>query len=284
MEADRPSQTAVATAFLRALHLRIDDAPPVFADPLAEAFLPDYLQRFLRRLGDLAPRWVRTFRNRQAGATQMRAQVLLRARYAEDALAAARRRGIARYVILGAGFDSYAQRCDGDALPVVEIDHPATQSQKLARLGAARPQAAVYLPVDFEDRGLRDALDPTPEPQMISWLGTTYYLDEGAIRDTLTTLAGLSAPGSELVLDYWRDAGAPGPSTLLLWGTRIATQLQAEPMRSFFSPREMERLVSDCGWRIREHCAPEIQNERYLTGRRDGLRAPAFAYLLHLER
>jgi len=284
MQADRPSQTAVATAFLRALHLRVDDAPAVFSDTRAGDFLPDYLQRFLDRLARLEPRWTRAFRQRQAGATQMRAQVLVRARYAEDALAAARRRGAVRYVILGAGFDSFAQRQHGDPLPVVEIDHPATQRHKLAILGEGRPEAVDYLPVDFQSRGLRDVLEPTSAPQMISWLGTTYYLDEAAIRDTLTTLGELSAPGSELVLDYWREAGTPGPSSLLLWGTRIATQLQAEPMRSFFTPRDMERLVNDCGWYIREHCAPDIQNQRYLAGRQDGLRVPSFAYLLHLER
>jgi len=284
MQADRPSQTAIATAFLRALHLRVDDAPPVFDDRRAADFLPDYLQRFLDRLERLEPRWARQFRQRQAGAAQMRAQILVRARYAEDALAAARRRGAERYVILGAGFDSFAQRQGPDPLPVLEIDHPATQGFKLTQLGEARPAATQYLPVDFESRGLRDVLQPGRGPQMISWLGTTYYLAEAAIRDTLTTLAELSAPGSELVLDYWREAGTPSLSSLLLWGTRIATELQAEPMRSFFPPRRMEALAADCGWQVREHCAPEIQNQRYLADRQDGLRVPAFAYLLHLER
>jgi hypothetical protein len=35
---------------------------------------------------------------------------------------------------------------------------------------------------------------------------------------------------------------------------------------------------------VREHCAPDIQNQRYLRSRRDGLEVPGFAYLLQLER
>jgi hypothetical protein len=46
----------------------------------------------------------------------------------------------------------------------------------------------------------------------------------------------------------------------------------------------MEQLVASTGWRIREHCAPDIQNARYLAERTDGLRVPSFAFLLHLEK
>ena len=67
---------------------------------------------------------------------------LSRSRYAEDQLAAALDQGVQQYVILGAGFDTFAFRRPDllDRLQVFEIDHPATQAlkhQRLAMLGKA---------------------------------------------------------------------------------------------------------------------------------------------------
>ena len=54
--------------------------------------------------------------------------VIVRARYTEDALSAAIARGVRQYVLIGAGFDSYALRIPPEAknVAVIEIDHPAT--------------------------------------------------------------------------------------------------------------------------------------------------------------
>lgn len=288
-----PSRTAFATALLRALHRIVDEAPPVFDDAPAAHFLPDYQQRFLRRLAALPKAWLPLFRQRRDGLTRMRSQVVVRSRYAEDALADARRSGAGRsgagrYLILSAGLDSFGLRqADAtDPIPVLEIDHPNTQAWKRERVQALRssvPQLR-YLPVDFERQSLDDALPEHPEPQFISWLGTTYYLSRAAITATLTQLARRSVPGSRLVLDYWSDRTPLSLDTPLLAGTRIATAWQQEPMRSFFDPEDITRLARECGWRVHEHCPPAEQNRRYLQGRRDGLEVPAFAFLLHLER
>lgn len=288
MEPGKPSRTALATAFLRALHRVVDDAPPVFDDRHAVRLLPAVQARFLERLARLPRSWTAIYRQRYNGLTGMRSHVVVRARYAEDALVGARRRGAVRYVVLAAGLDTYALRTRGtaDALPVVEIDHPATQAWK-RRLFAERgldEAAAQWAPVDFERDGIETSLGREPVQQFVSWLGTTYYLSRDAIAGTLTALARCSAPGSELVLDYWREPPLFDPAAVLLWGTRVATAFQREPMRSFFTPGAMEALVVRCGWHVREHCAPSIQDERYLAGRGDGLAIPSFAYLLHLER
>ena len=67
--------------------------------------------------------------------------VLMRARYAEDALERALEPGVRKYVILGAGMDSFAfrrpdlmRRSQAD-----EVDHPVTQSAKLRRIKRAGP-------------------------------------------------------------------------------------------------------------------------------------------------
>jgi O-methyltransferase involved in polyketide biosynthesis len=147
--------------------------------------------------------------------------------------------------------------------------------------GLTTPSELTMLPVDFERTTLADVWPDAAEPDFISWLGTTYYLSKAGIRTTLETLRQRTAPGTELVLDYWRGDGRSSLNPLLL-GTRLAVALQGEPMRSFFSPREIEEVAIQAGWRVLEHCSPTEQSRRYLAKRRDALRVPSFAYLLRL--
>lgn len=286
MRSDSPSQTAMAAAFLRALHTVADDPPRVFEDPLAAAFLPGYQQRFLARLQALPQGWTQAFRQRRSAIGRMRAQILVRSRYAEDALAGARGAGAVRYLILAAGLDTFAWRQDDPPIPVIELDHPATQRWKqdmLERTGRRQPASVTLQPIDFERQALSEVLTPAPGPQFISWLGTTYYLTHPILHATLSTLATLSPRRSRLALDYWED-GALGLDTPLLWGTRLATAMQLEPMRCFLTPARLHDLADASGWHVRETLDATAQNERYLSGRSDGLEVPAFAHLALLER
>jgi len=57
--------------------------------------------------------------------------VVIRSRYAEDALRKATIRGVRQYVLIGAGFDSFALRrpAFSNLLEIFEVDHPATQTR-----------------------------------------------------------------------------------------------------------------------------------------------------------
>ena len=84
-----------------------------------------------------------------------RGQATYRSRYAEDSLAAAVERGIAQYVVLGAGLDSFAYRSPLAAkVATFEVDHRSTQAWKRGQLEAAGITAAgtvTFVPFDFED-------------------------------------------------------------------------------------------------------------------------------------
>ncbi len=290
MQDARPSRTALATAFARAAHLQIDDSPPVFNDSAAYNLLPAYQQRAIRRLGFVSQPWMRRLRPPRDAFTAMRTHIVVRARFTEDSLAEARSTGVNRYVVLAAGLDTFALRQGNSSagrIPVLEIDHPATQGwkQKLQAEGnIGVPDDLTFLPIDFERMSLSDAWIETQGAEFISWLGTTYYLTREAIASTLRTLAERTGAGTQMVLDYWREPPALDASSPLLWGTRIAVALQQEPMRSFFDPDEIENLAETNGWRIRGNWSPEDQFRRYLADRKDRLYVPSFAYLLHLER
>jgi methyltransferase (TIGR00027 family) len=281
-----PSRTAYATTLMRAVHVLFDDPPPVLDDQIAYQLLPTYLRRFLRRRAGFPSAWLKQFRSRDLASLAMRSQIIVRARYAEDCLAAARQTGASRYIVLGAGLDTFALRQQAPEITVVEIDHPATQRWKqqiLQQRSIALPKNLTFLPVDFEHSSLTAAWLDNPQPDFISWLGTTYYLSRKGITETLITLREKTQPGSQLVLDYWRESPA-GVFNPLLLGTRIAVAAQGEPMRSFFEPSDIEQLAASTGWRMIEHLTPAEQNTRYLANRKDRLSVPSFAYLLRLER
>ncbi len=139
MDSQGPSQTAVGAALLRAAHLVLDDEPKIFVDelalPLCGAQDASALHRMLTALETEAARIVGPA---QAAAVlrAVRTAVLIRSRYTEEAVEAAMTQGVRQYVILGAGLESFPyRRSDLIAqLHVFEVDHPATQAWKQARL------------------------------------------------------------------------------------------------------------------------------------------------------
>src|SRR5262249_26194057 len=95
-----PSATAERAAVMRAVHHR-PDRPRVLDDPIAirllEAATATAVETDLARYDTLPLR-------------RLRATIAFRSRYAEDALRDAVDRGVARYVVLGAGLDTFAYR------------------------------------------------------------------------------------------------------------------------------------------------------------------------------
>jgi len=114
-------------------------------------------------------------------------------------------------VLLGAGLDTRAARLGLDDVRFFEVDHPATQEDKLERLARVSEyprDRAAYVPCDFETddflaRLAAAGLD-TSEPSVVVWEGVTYYLTEQAVRATLHRIAhGLDA-SSTVLFDYVR--------------------------------------------------------------------------------
>ena len=121
MEKFSASRTALATALMRAAHTRLD-ANPLIDDPWGDRLVPESVR------GAMA--------DQALLQSPAYANVILRTRYAEDALEIAVAKGVAQYVLVGAGFDSFALRRPyfAAALEIFEIDFPATQNLKLERI------------------------------------------------------------------------------------------------------------------------------------------------------
>lgn len=287
MNPRRASKTAEVVAAVRAAHL-LYDAPVVFTDPYA-IHLTSPLWRFLAR-HRLAYRFVAECLLKVL--RPVRGQILGRARYCDELLDAAIKRGITQCIIVGAGLDSLALRRPdlADTLTIYELDHPNSQAVKRQRLQGISnklPHNLVFVPADFERVTVLHALQSTAfqtkEPAFFSWLGTTLYLSPEAIFATLTDIATHAAPSSELLLDYsMSDHLLTGIDKKELIALKKYVARLGEPFRANFSPDELVAKVTDLGYRILEHLSYRDQCARFFSNRSDDLRPAAFSNFLHL--
>jgi methyltransferase (TIGR00027 family) len=198
---------------------------------------------------------------------------------AEATVLDAVRAGVDQYVILGAGFDTFAMRHPelAGVLRVFEVDHPAVQALKRERLTGAPPVDLMpeFVPVDFEvdrlrERLLESQLDST-RPAVISWMNTLPYLTVDAITATLRDLHAVVAPGSMLVTNY-PCTGVPttAEQQAVLDSVRADVFRRGEPWQSNFTPDEFVALVTECGFALDAHLTEHDINERFFAGRTDG--------------
>ena len=278
---DRPSRTAQRVAMRRAAHQLLDD-PKVFDDPVALRIIGQ--ESALALQGD--PRQFET----TPLSPYLRAFMAARSRYAEEKLAAGVRRGVRQYVILGAGLDTFAYRnpYPKGILRLFEVDHPATQAWKRARLeeiGVPLPADLTFAPVDFETQtlaeGLRGAGYDPGKCTFFSWLGVTEYLRSEAVMATLRFIASASA-GSGVVFDYMISPSLLTPAQRPAFDAlarRVASA--GEPWHAFFDPGSLTRDLRAMGFRYVEDIGSEEINARYFKNRRDGLRVGSLSHVMN---
>jgi methyltransferase (TIGR00027 family) len=271
---DEPTEgaedSAVRVALWRAMHVQVDPPPHVLEDEVG------------LQLAAPADGWRARPDMDPDGTRWFRAGIVARARFVEDLVAEQAGRGVAQYVILGAGLDTFAQRRPALAsrLRVFEVDQPGPQAWKRRRLdelGYGVPKWVRLVPVDFEGGGswweqlLAADFDPA-RPAVVVSTGVTLYLSEEANAATLRQMAEL-APGSTLAMTFLLppelvdDVLRPGFEAAER-GARAA----GTPFISFYTPDEMLALARQAGFRDARHVNAAALNALYFAERADGLR------------
>jgi methyltransferase (TIGR00027 family) len=271
-----PESTAVRVALWRALHLQVDQQPPVLEDEIGLRLVaPD---EGWRQRPDMDPDFTRPFR----------ASILARARFIEDLVLEQAGHGVGQYVILGAGLDTFAQRRphiqpeSGFRLSVFEVDRPGPQAwkrQRLIDLGFGIPEWLRLVPVDFEAgdawwQRLAAAGFDARQPAVVASTGVSMYLTRDAIMATLRQVAAL-APGSSFAMTFLLPLELADPEARP--GLQLAekgARASGTPFISFFTPVEMLALARQAGFRHVQHVSAATLAERYFAGRTDGLRPP----------
>jgi methyltransferase (TIGR00027 family) len=257
------------------------DRGGIFADPLAV--------RILGTDADAIDREAESDPSRR----KLRMFIAVRARYAEDALAVAIARGVRQLVVLGAGLDTYAYRnVIGQSFRIFEVDHPATQSWKRARLAEAEipvPHALTFAAVDLERETLADGLAAvgfdTTQPTFFTWLGVVPYLTEETVFAILGFIATL--PGdAHVVFDYRNPPTAAldqdeHEATREALAARVASL--GEAFRSAFETNTLHFKLRALGFCKIEDLGPRSIRERYFPNRKGSSRDHG-GHIIHAHR
>jgi methyltransferase (TIGR00027 family) len=168
-----------------------------------------------------------------------------------DAIAA----GCRQVVTIGAGYDGRSLRYGRPDVRWFELDHPATQADKsarLRRLGVASGTLA-YVAVDFAVDDVADALAAAGHDESLRSLliceGVTPYLSAELVHRLLAALRGCAAPASVLVIDF-----ALTPESDDARRARAALQAfvesHGEPFQSDVARNDVVGLLRACGWTL----------------------------------
>lgn len=187
--------------------------------------------------------------------------------------------GVKQYVILGAGFDTFAFRKPEllKKIKIFEIDHPATQELKLKRikdLGWEISPSLKFIPVDFSKDELKKALldsgFDSNSLSFFSWLGVTYYLSREEIINMFKSISSIACKGSSLVFDYPdKDIFNSEKTTNRVQAMVKMAEAAGEPMKIGYEYSELESDLDKAGLLIYEHLTTRDIEERYFKERDD---------------
>lgn len=279
---NQPSQTLLDSAIRRGQH-QLLDSPLILNDPVVLAIVPEAKQPdVLGEMGDpsrLLP-------------ALLRALMAMRSRFAEDRLAEAAVRGVAQYVIIGAGLDTFPWRQPEFAaeLRIFAVDHPVSLGWVLGRLRErrlARPANLFHVPADLERQVLGEQLKACgfdPElPTFCSVLGVLHYLDPSA-ADALLHFASQLVAGSEIVFSFVADESMAAEDRDVLTRCMARMDELREPWKYWRKPVHLLGHLGDLGFTDVFHLTPALAQGRYFSNRNDRLRAPHWEQLIAAVR
>jgi methyltransferase (TIGR00027 family) len=190
---------------------------------------------------------------REAPLNRIHDYLAARTSFFDRIVVAALGRGVQQIVVGAAGYDGRALRYAKPGVRWFEVDHPATQQDKLrrlARLGIATPQVR-FVEADFTrdplaERLLAAGLDPAA-PSLFLLEGIAVYLEPAVLETVLDQLRQVAAPGSRLVISVSLSRDRDQASRARF---QAAVAAMGEPAKSAFDADEAEDLLARHGWRI----------------------------------
>lgn len=271
---EKASVTALMSAFVRA-YIYETESEPVFADSIARRFFSD---EEYEKMAEYIVSGAEFFALKLKGKEYLSEDILYyivnthlaptpvaRAKYCEDCLKTAVMTGAEQYVILGAGYDSFAWREPElmKKLTVFEADHPSTQKDKkerLRRAGLETPGNFHFVPIDFSVDDLKEKLIEcgfdTTKKTFFSWLGVSYYLSDSDVRRMFSAVSSFAAEGSTIVFDY-ADERLFSSEVLRLKNMLAMAEAGGEPMKFCCESVYLEKMLEEYSLYIYEFLTPD---------------------------
>ena len=272
MKPDSASKSALAAAAVRAIESYRPWKERLFEDRFACRFLPPVWRGIIEllRLPGLGSA-VLAMRERQFPGVM--GNLFCRTRFIDDALRDALGKGLDQVVILGAGFDSRAYRIPGiEQTSVFEVDHPAPQAEKQARLKrmlGTLPSHVTFVPIDFDRQQLEDVMAAaafrTGTRTFFIWEGVTQYITAEAVDATFRYVSRAAATGSEIVFTYIRRGIVDG-SARSAADQKLVSVLQRVGMPWVFGldPTELAQYLAERGLKLIKDGGASDYQARYL--------------------
>jgi methyltransferase (TIGR00027 family) len=204
---------------------------------------PDAQRRLLAGIAFGPPAWLRP-------------SIAARTAFVDEQVIGAIETGLEQVVTCGAGYDDRGVRFRTRGVRFFELDHPATQQDKAARLremGAA--DAVTLVAADFRAGDAGDALaragHDAVRPSLFICEGLLVYLDRDTCHRLLAALAARAPRGSVLAATLSTHADGFDSAEVVAAANRSrARSAAAEPWQTILPVADHLKLLAEAGWRV----------------------------------
>jgi methyltransferase (TIGR00027 family) len=162
--------------------------------------------------------------------------------------------GIRQVVVGGAGYDGRSLRYAKPGTQWFELDHPATQADKLARLNRLRinPVNVRFVAADFAEDAVAHKLTSagldTTGATLFLLEGVAVYLEIAVLERILQNFRLAAGDGSRLAISVSiASAGSNAVARATFYAGAAAL---GEPVRSTLGLTEAEEVLERSGWRL----------------------------------
>ena len=206
-----------------------------------------------------------------------------RTRFIDDLIKKSAASGAEQYVLLGAGYDSRAHRLElPSSLRIFEVDQPEVQARKRSKLPKELPNSenVTYVTVDFTHQSLTKQLMDAGFDQSKSTVftleGVSQYVTKEAVSSTIKEMATLTQNASSIFfISYVNELLNKNPEACFGKGypnaakrAKLITNLAAkagEPWISFYGAEEIESVLSQNGYSVKENVTLKDLNSQYFS-------------------
>ena len=248
----------------------------IINDPYADRFVLG--ASFIKLMGHKLSVWLS-----QKFAPGFHEHLISRTRFIDDLIKKSVTSGAEQYVILGAGYDLRAHRLElPSSLRIFEVDQPEVQTRKRSKLPRELPNSenVTYVTVDFTHQSLTKQLMAAGFDQSKSTVftleGVSQYITKEAVSSTIKEMATLTQKASSIFfISYVDELLNKNPEACFGKGypkaakrAKLIKNLSAkagEPWISFYGAEEMESVLSQNGYSIKENVTLEDLNSVYFT-------------------
>ena len=262
--------TALVSCFARGYHYQ-NNSYRIFSDNLAYRILgkKDYnaiASNMENGINFFNPNFVGTKEEalRWVVDNQLSPSVLGRSIFCEKSLFNAIKIGCKQYLIFASGYDTFAYRNNIKDFKVFEIDKSQMIEDKISRLDNNNLDYSRvnFIKYDFTDRfWINKIIDSVYDKAQISFsslLGISYYLTKEEFSNLIKYISSIICEGSSIVFDY-----PTNDDSIEMQTNEKLASLANEEMKSKYSYKDIENILSENGLLIYEHLTNKEMNNNY---------------------